>query len=177
MKYIDEEILYEIYELFFWKKPDFENTNISLEIHSMMRILWHFGISLSNVGFSINSTIEPFPFNDEIEWLIDNLKKIKQENLKEIKLQENTIMKIQIASIELHKKAQESEVEFTDFILEVSKIIHANEQVLPGKEGNDISKLEYINYEDKTIDSVLFLVKSIDKEIEKNLQKNKKDNL
>lgn len=175
MKYIDEKILCEIYELFYWTEPDFKNSNIDIEIHSMMRILWHFGIILSDVGFSINSTVEQFPFNDEIELLIDNLKKIKQENIKEIKLQENTIMKIQIASIELHKKAQESEVEFTDLVLEVSKIIHANEQVLPGKEGNDISKLEYINYEKDNIDSVLSLVKNIDKEIEKNL-KDKKAN-
>lgn len=182
MKYINEKILCEIYELFYWKEPDYNNKNIELEIHSMMRILWHLNITLSSVGFSIDSTIVKFPFNDEIQWLINNLREINKNEetninkVKEVELAKKDIMKIQLASIELHKKAKENGYEFSDFVLNVSKIIHANEQVLPGSEGKEISKLEYIDYDEETIDSVISLVKDIDKDIDKNLQE-KKDNL
>lgn len=187
-KYMNEKILCEMYELFYWKKPDFENKNIELEIHSMMRILWHFDITLSDVGFSINSTIEHFPWNDEIEVLIDSMKTFVKNNknnennesiidkIQEVKLTKKAIMKIQLASIALHNKAEESGYEFSDFVLEVSKIIHANEQVRPDSEGEEISTLDYINYDAETIDSVLSLVKDIDKDIDKNLP-NIKENL
>ncbi len=165
VKFMNEKILSEFYELFYWKKLDINNPNIVLEVHSMMRFLYRYGISLSSYGFSIDSTLEKFPFNEEIQELIDNLKTINQDEIQDIELNKYAITKIQIASIMLHEKAQELGIKFSDFIINVAKIIHANEQVLPQAQGDKIAKLNYIKEDEQTIDNVLTLVKNIDEDI------------
>lgn len=174
--YMDENILYEIYELFYWKKFDIHNPNIVLEVHSMMRFLYRYDICLSNNGFSIDSTIEKFPFNEDVQVLVDNLKTMDQDMIKEVALSKEAIMKIQIASIELHSYAKEYNYEFSSFVSGISKIVHVTEQVLPQAQGNKITELDYIEENEETINSALELVKNIDKDIEKNLQKDKKAN-
>lgn len=165
-KYASEKLLCKIYELFYWKKFDINNPNIVLEIHSMMRFLFRYGLTLSNGGFSMDSTIQKFPYNDEIQELIDNLKTIKQDELKEAELNDRALMIIKITSEELHKKAQESGYEFSDFVISTAKIVHVNEQVKPQAEGNKITNLDYIDEDEQTINDILGLVKKIDADIE-----------
>lgn len=175
-KYVSEKLLCEIYELFYWKKLDINSPNIALEIHSMMRFLFRYDLTLSSGGFSIDSTIQKFPYNDEIQELIDNLKTIKQDELKEAELNDRALMIIKITSEELHKKAQESGYEFSDFVISTAKIVHVNEQVIPQAQGKEIAALDYIDENEKTIDSVLELVRNIDTDIKKQRTENK-DNL
>lgn len=163
-KYKKEKALCEFYELFYFKKLDINNPNIVLEVHSMMRFLYRYGIGLSNKVFSIDTTINKFPFNEEIQELIDNLKSINQDEIEDIELNKYAITKIQIASIMFHEKAKELGINFSDFIISVAKIIHANEQVLPHAQGDKIAKLDYINEDEETINFVLELVKNIDAE-------------
>lgn len=175
-KYMNEKILCEFYELFYWKELDVNNPNIILEVHSMMRFLFRYGIDLSNYGFSIDSTVNKFPYNEEIQELIDSLKTINQEEIKDVELNKYAITKIQIASIMFHEKAKECGIDFNDFIISVAKIIHVNEQVMPEALGDKIATLDYINEDEETINSVLELVKNIDADIKKYAVESK-DNL
>lgn len=175
-KYVSEKLLCKIYELFYWKKFDINNPNIVLEIHSMMRFLFRYGLTLSSGGFSIDSTIQKFPYNDEIQELIDNLKTIELDELKDAPLNSRTRMIIKITSEELHKKAIESSYEFSDFVISTAKIVHVNEQIIPQAEGNKITNLDYIDEDEQTINDILGLVKKIDADIKQQRTKNK-DNL
>lgn len=165
-EYASEKLLCKIYELFYWKKLDINSPNIVLEIHSMMRFLFRYNLCLSNEGFSIDSTIQKFPYSDDIQELIDNLKTIELDELKETELNDRALMIIKITSEELHKKAIESGYEFSNFVISTAKIVHVNEQVIPQAEGNKITNLDYIDEDEQTINDILGLVKKIDADIE-----------
>lgn len=155
--------IYKIYDVFYGKKPDFQEETIESQIQYMFAILWHFGICLDEIHFYQNS--QKIPTSHYLKLMINSIRPYvnAQEIFEDVALLPDVAKRIQ--TIGQHICLATSERDKLKFLKEISQILYTKRWCLSnGDSSIDIAK--YLGIEAKNVDEVLRLKKELTRKIE-----------
>lgn len=155
--------IYKIYDLFYGKKPDFQEENIESQFQYMFAILCHFGISLDEIHFYQNS--QKIPTSHYLKSMINSMRPYVnvQEILEDVALLPDVAKRIQIIGQNICSSTNEKDK--MKHLKEISQILYTKEWRLSSSASSmEIGK--YLGIEAKTVDEVLKLKRELNRKIE-----------
>ena len=155
--------IYKIYDLFYGKKPDFQEENIESQFQYMFAILCHFGIGLDEIHFYQNS--QKIPTSHYLKSMINSMRPYVnvQEILEDVALLPDVAKRIQIIGQNICSSTNEKDK--MKHLKEISQILYTKEWRLSSSASSmEIGK--YLGIEAKTVDEVLKLKRELNRKIE-----------
>ena len=155
--------IYKIYDLFYGKKPDFQEENIESQFQYMFAILCHFGISLDEIHFNQNS--QKIPTSHYLKSMINSIRPYVdvQGIFEDVALLPDVAKRIQIIGQNISSATNERDK--LKFLKEISQILYTKEWCLSSSASSkEIGK--YLGIEPKNVDEVLQLKRKLNRKIE-----------
>lgn len=155
--------IYKIYDVFYGKKPDFQEETIESQFQYMFAILLHFGISLDEIYFYQNS--QKIPTSHYLKSMINSIRPYVdvQGIFEDVALLPDVAKRIQIIGQNISSATNERDK--LKFLKEISQILYTKEWCLSSSASSkEIGK--YLGIEPKNVDEVLQLKRKLNRKIE-----------